>query len=99
MLKAEKRSTTGWTELDLIDVSRLDLDLDHVRLGYDEHDRVAGGDDPADRVRRRLEDEAVLRARISVRLSWSSAVTLRSTYSPILLSVSRSALATSLVNS
>lgn len=29
-------------------------------------------------------------ARISVRLSWSSAVTLRSTYSPILLSVSRS---------
>src|SRR6266516_4811414 len=38
-------------------------------------------------------------ARISTRLSWSSAATLRSTYSPILASISRISLATSLLRS
>ena len=50
-------------ERDLIDVLGLDLDLDRqlVGLRHDQHDRVAGGDDAADRVRRRLEHDAVLR--------------------------------------
>ena len=50
-------------ELDLIDVLRIDLDLDQkiVALRHDQHDRIAGGDDAADRIRGRLEHGAVLR--------------------------------------
>ena len=46
-----------------IDVLGLDLDLDRQRVGvrHDQHDLVAGGDDAADRIRRRLEHGAVLR--------------------------------------
>src|SRR5262245_64003075 len=49
--------------LQLVDVLRIDFHLDRevVRLGDDEHDRIAGRDHAADRVNRRLKNGSVLR--------------------------------------
>ena len=50
-------------KLDLIDILGLDLgfDQERIRLGHDQHDGIAGGNDAADGIGRRLEDQAVLR--------------------------------------
>ena len=50
-------------EVQLVDILRRDLRLDRQRIGlrHDQHDRVAGSDDPADRVHRELMHHAVLR--------------------------------------
>src|SRR6516165_10799423 len=50
-------------ELQLVDVLWIDLHLDRevVRLGDDEHDRIAGRDHAADRVNRQLKNASVLR--------------------------------------
>ncbi len=44
-------------DLQLVDVLRIDLglDLQFVGVRHDQHDRIAGGDDAADGVNRRLE--------------------------------------------
>ena len=51
------------TELNLIDVLGIDLHFDHeiVALRHDQHDRITGRDHAADRIGRRLKDDAILR--------------------------------------
>jgi hypothetical protein len=53
----------GLTELNLIDVLGIDLHFDHeiVALRHDQHDRITGRDHAADRIGRRLKDDAILR--------------------------------------
>src|SRR4029077_1862237 len=53
----------GFSELDLIDVLGIDLDLNHqlVALRHDEHERIAGGDHATDGIRRRFKYDSILR--------------------------------------
>ena len=69
MLNAEKLEHDRLTKLDLIDVLGLDFGLDQkvVRLGHDQHNRIAGRDHAANRIRGRLENDTILRRAESVR--------------------------------